>query len=66
MVINMPIYEYVCIDCGEKFELLRRFSDADNKVKCVKCGKTNVLRAISAFATASSSGACAPSSSGST
>jgi len=62
----MPIYEYVCTDCGERFEMLRKFSEADNKVKCTKCGKLNVKRAISTFATAGATSTCAPSSSGST
>jgi len=24
----MPLYEYLCAKCGEKFEVLQRFSDA--------------------------------------
>ena len=63
----MPIYEYKCMSCGEKFELLRRFSDKDNEVKCPKCGEIGVKRALSGFATASSDSSCAPiSHSGST
>ena len=64
MDLEMPIYEYICHDCGAKFELLRRFSDAEKEVKCIKCGKTDVRRAVSVFATAA--GTCSPSSSGST
>lgn len=24
---NMPLYEYECLKCGERFELIRKFSD---------------------------------------
>jgi len=44
----MPIYEYSCTDCGEKFELLHR-SDADAP-KCPACGSTNAGRLLSTFA----------------
>ena len=57
----MPIYEYQCMNCGNKFELLRRLSDKDNEIKCPKCNKTGVKRALSTFATASSSIISAPS-----
>lgn len=63
----MPIYEYQCISCEEKFELLRRLSDEDSEIKCPKCNKTGVKRVFSTFSTASSNTSCAPSSySGST
>ena len=58
----MPIYEYVCACCGEKFELLRRFSDEDSDVKCANCGKTDAKRMVSAFSTTASTGDCVPSS----
>jgi len=66
----MPIYEYRCQECGEKFEKLVRFSTSISEIECPKCGGRNVGKLISAFsarmsstATASAS-ACAPSSSG--
>ena len=63
----MPIYEYQCISCREKFELLRRLSDKDSEIKCPRCNKTGVKRVLSTFATTSSNVSCAPSSpSGST
>ena len=35
----MPIYEYICDDCGTKFEkLVRRSSDVPELV-CPSCGK---------------------------
>ena len=33
----MPIYEYVCSDCGSKFELLRPFSQSSEKASCPHC-----------------------------
>ena len=28
----MPIYEYACLDCGEKFETLRSMNEADTPI----------------------------------
>jgi len=33
----MPIYEYVCSECGSKFELLRSLSQATEEVSCPHC-----------------------------
>lgn len=45
----MPIYEYVCEDCGTKFEkLVRRTSEA---AACPKCGQTHLTPMLSTFAT---------------
>jgi putative FmdB family regulatory protein len=40
----VPIYEYVCGDCGHEFEKLVR---RDEKPACVVCGKDNVERRLS-------------------
>ncbi len=34
----MPMYEYKCDDCGEKFEAIARTTEKDI-VECPKCGK---------------------------
>ena len=39
----MPLYEYQCDACGERFELIRKFSDPPVDV-CAKCGKGPVTR----------------------
>jgi len=57
----MPIYEYECLKCGERFELRRSMSESDLGVKCPRCGVENPRRVFSAFAT-TSGGSCAPSS----
>jgi len=58
----MPIYEYECLTCGERFELRRSMSDSDQELKCPQCGAENPRRIFSTFATTASGGACAPSS----
>jgi putative FmdB family regulatory protein len=42
----MPLYEYQCEACGERFELIRKFSDPALEV-CEKCGKGPVTRLMS-------------------
>ncbi len=45
----MPIYEYVCIKCGDEFEQLQRFSEKPLE-KCKKCGgKLHKLISTSSF-----------------
>lgn len=58
----MPIYEYECLKCGQRFELRRRMADSDSDIKCPKCDAEKPQRVISAFMTASNKGACASSS----
>ena len=57
----MPIYEYECSKCGEKFELRRNMVDSDCDIRCPKCGAEEVGRVFSVFAAVSSGNACAPS-----
>ena len=42
----MPLYEYECAACGNRFELIRKFSDVPVEV-CVKCGRGPVTRLFS-------------------
>jgi len=45
----MPIYEYLCADCGSKFEkLIRRAADADALV-CPSCGQQHLRQELSTF-----------------
>jgi putative FmdB family regulatory protein len=46
----MPLYEYDCLKCGRRFEVLVRGPQA---VTCPSCGHDGVERAISAFAVSS-------------
>jgi putative FmdB family regulatory protein len=52
----MPIYEYKCIKCGEKFEKRLGFFNNDKSVACPKCGSQKPERVISTFTTDSMSG----------
>ncbi len=45
----MPLYEYVCNDCGTHFDMLRSFKDADQPAKCKHCLSEKTTRAISVF-----------------
>jgi len=42
----MPLYEYECEACGERFEVIQRFSDAPAEI-CVKCNAGPVRRLLS-------------------
>jgi putative FmdB family regulatory protein len=45
----MPIYEYICVDCQNRFEALRSLRDADAPIACQNCQSDHTLRAISVF-----------------
>ncbi|MFZ6027496.1 MAG: FmdB family zinc ribbon protein [Chloroflexota bacterium] len=68
----MPIYEYVCHDCGAQSEALRPIKDADAPIACKRCESHNTARGISVFfaqsggrVVAGSSGGCGSCSGGS-
>ena len=54
----MPIYEYECKSCGEKFEAHRKITDSDSELQCPKCGKKQPQRIFSTFGTCSSDKSC--------
>ena len=43
----MPIYEFECPACGDRFERLQKLSDPD-PTDCPHCGKAGVRRALTA------------------
>jgi len=64
----MPIYEYKCSECGEKFEKLVSLHSTQ-EIECPKCGSTKVRKLISlfgsrrsdrGFASASVGSSCSP------
>jgi putative FmdB family regulatory protein len=57
----MPLYEYRCPQCGNRFEQLRRMTEADCGVICPQCQSEKVQRMFSTFAT---SGGCGPAGGG--
>ena len=46
----MPIYEYTCESCSNKFEQLVRTMSGEPKAKCPECGSTKTARSLSVFA----------------
>ena len=44
----MPIFEYLCEDCGNKFEKLVR--NGANGVHCPSCGQEHLKQQFSTFA----------------
>jgi putative FmdB family regulatory protein len=46
----MPIYEFVCADCGKPFEQLVLSASKVNEVTCPTCASQNVTKKISTFA----------------
>ncbi len=50
----MPIYEYICMDCGKQSEILVGASSAEPR--CRSCDSTSLKKLLSAHSTMSSSG----------
>lgn len=50
----MPIYEYVCKDCGNEFEEL--IFSVDAPAPCPKCGSADTEKLMSACASRSDTG----------
>lgn len=47
----MPIYEYICSQCGNEFEKLMRFSDPDiNSPQCPHCQSESTNKRMSRIA----------------
>ena len=42
----MPLYEYICKECGHEFDVLQSFSDDPISI-CEKCGAEEVVKKIS-------------------
>jgi putative FmdB family regulatory protein len=51
----MPIYEYKCDACGNKFEKLVRRSEESAGLACPSCGGTHLSQEFSTFAAHASS-----------
>lgn len=52
----MPLYEYVCRSCGQPFERIVSFSQADHAQACPNCRSDETERKLSTFAVASAGG----------
>ncbi len=52
----MPIFEFVCADCGKPFETLVFSSSKIDAVTCPTCKSQNITKKISTFASKLSGG----------
>lgn len=52
----MPLYEYLCRECGSRVEAMRRMSERENGPACVSCGSERMELALSASAFLGGSG----------
>src|SRR5690554_8092691 len=43
---EMPVYEYVCDDCGHTTEAIRSMADKDATMVCEHCGSRQTRRAL--------------------
>ncbi len=46
----MPMYEYGCLSCNNRFDRLRRMNQDDADVTCPVCRSKSVQRRLSVFA----------------
>jgi putative FmdB family regulatory protein len=52
----MPLYEYQCTHCGEKFEARQSIGEGGSKLKCPNCGAVEPQKLFSSFFSTSSDG----------
>ncbi|OAG28231.1 FmdB family zinc ribbon protein [Thermodesulfatator autotrophicus] len=43
----MPIYEFICEDCGKEFEVLLKSRDEIESVRCENCNSPRIKRLMS-------------------
>jgi putative FmdB family regulatory protein len=51
----MPIYEYICQECDEKFSLLQSVHVSEKETSCPKCASKKVKKLLSTFSYSASS-----------
>ena len=51
----MPLYEYRCKSCGQTFEKMMRWSEAERVQVCPSCQSQNTQKKVSIVASSSSS-----------
>jgi len=45
----MPIYTFICKDCGEKFDLLIGMTAERTELKCKECNSKNIKKLLASF-----------------
>jgi putative FmdB family regulatory protein len=60
----MPIYEYECRSCKERFEVLQKMNEDNSQIRCPKCQAERPERVLSLFSSGSaiSSNGCSTGS----
>ena len=60
----MPIYEYECRSCNERFEVLQRMNEDNSRIRCPRCNADRPQRVLSTFSSgsATSSSVCSTGS----
>lgn len=56
----MPIYEYQCAQCGQKFEVRQAIGEDNSGLTCPKCHTPNPRRLFSSFFSPGSSASESP------
>jgi putative FmdB family regulatory protein len=51
----MPLYEYRCEDCNERFEMRRSYAESDAAADCPVCHTQHTRRLLSNFCAMTSS-----------
>lgn len=57
----MPIFEFVCSECGKEFDILISASKKD-QVECPACGSSQLKKKLSSFSTTGGSKPSSPDS----
>jgi putative FmdB family regulatory protein len=61
----MPLYDYLCTECGERYDVFHRTTAGAEDIICPSCGSTNHRRLFSVVSVSTKStssdelGACA-------
>jgi len=55
----MPLFEFICKKCSEKFETLVLYGENAESVKCPKCGSNEIIKQFSSFSGSMRSSKCA-------
>jgi len=56
----MPLYEYDCDDCGNRFSTIQPVGTTAEETVCTACGSKNVKKVISAFSFGAGGGSLMP------
>jgi len=51
----MPIYEYICMTCKERFSLLQNMGCSEKETTCPNCSSADTKKMISSFCCSSGS-----------